>query len=263
MEVSMKKWLIVPAVLVVIIAAAAVALLVSLNSVIEKGVNTIGPELTGTAVHLEKADVSLFSGKGVFSGFTVGNPEGFSKSSAVSVGAVSVAVEPATVLEDTIIIPRIEIDHPAILYELNKESSNIETILKHVQSLADKEQAAPGGGQQAAPETADKSRKKVIIDELIIRDAQATLLIPLLQLSVSVPLPEIRLTGIGREGAGLSFAQTAALVLKETLRSLEASTVKLREVPLKDAKDALLRQGRNTEEKARNLLKEGLNFLKR
>ena len=52
-------------------------------------------------------------------------------------------------------------------------------------------------------------------------------------------------------------------MLKETLRSLEASTVKLREVPLKDAKDALLRQGRNTEEKARNLLKEGLNFLKR
>ena len=262
-EASVKKWLIAPVVLVVLLAGAAAALFFALNSIVEKGVNTIGPELTGTAVHLEKADISLFSGTGMFTGFTVGNPEGFSVGHAVSIGSLSVAVDTSTVLKETIVIPKIEIDHPAILYELNKETSNIETILKHVQSIADKEKGNEGQQAGTSSETPEKSKKKVIIDELVIRDAQATLLIPMLKLSVSIPLPEIRLTGIGREGSGVTIAQSAVLILKEMKASLEASTVKLRETQLKDAKNALLRQGKDTEEKAKGLLKEGLNLFKK
>ena len=267
MEASVKKWIIAPAVLVVLLAGAAAALLISLNSIIEKGVNTIGPELTGTAVHIEKADISLLSGKGVFTGFTVGNPEGFSNGNALSIGAAGVTIKPSSVLEETIVIPGIEINRPEILYELNGESSNLETIVRHIQSIADKEKNSPDNGQ-ASSETEKKAKRKVIIDELIIREAKATLLIPKLKLSFAVPLPEIRITGIGREGSGISLAQSVVLVMKEMMASLEASVTtlkdtQLKDVNLKDAKELLLRQGKNTEEKAKGLLREGLNLLKK
>lgn len=265
MEASMKKWFVIPAVLVVLLAGSAAALLLSLNSLIVREVNSVGPELTGTAVRLEKADVSLFSGTGVFTGFIVGNPKGFTDTPALSVGSLGLELVPSSVLEDTVVIPKIEIIRPDVLYELAEDTSNIETILKHVRNVAEKKKAGSGEAAQAEPsaDAQKKLRKKVIIDELIIREAKATLLIPALKLSVSVPLPEIRLTGIGREGSGVTLAQGVVIVLREMKTALESATVSFREKQLREAKDVLLRQGRTTEEKAKTLLKEGLNLFKK
>ena len=141
MEASMKKWFVIPAVLVVLLAGSAAALLLSLNSLIVREVNSVGPELTGTAVRLEKADVSLFSGTGVFTGFIVGNPKGFTDTPALSVGSLGLELVPSSVLEDTVVIPKIEIIRPDVLYELAEDTSNIETILKHVRNVAEKKKA--------------------------------------------------------------------------------------------------------------------------
>ena len=265
MEASMKKWFIIPAVLVLLLAGSATALLLSLNSLIVREVNTVGPELTGTAVRLEKADVSLFSGTGVFSGFTVGNPKGFADAPALSVGSVSMELVPSSVLNEAVVIPKIEIIRPDVLYELAEDTSNIEAILKHVRHVAEKNKTGSGEAAQAEPsaEAKKKLEKKVIIDELIIREAKATIRIPVLKLSVSLPLPEIRITGIGREGSGVTLAQGAVIVLKEVKAALESAAVSFREKQFKEAKDTLLREGRTTEEKAKALWKEGLNLFKK
>ena len=73
----MKKWILIPCGIGALVAGAATALLVSLNPIIEAGVNKFGPDITGTHVFLKEADISVFSGEGRLNGFLIGNPKGY------------------------------------------------------------------------------------------------------------------------------------------------------------------------------------------
>ena len=265
----MKKWLITLAALIVLLAAGVTILFFSLNSIVEKAVNTEGPKITGTSVHLDKADISLFSGNGVFRGFSVGNPAGFS-GHAATVGAVAVDLNTSTVFKDVVVIRRIAVDNPELVYELGRETNNFDVILKNIQDYADShdEGAASSGGETKKDD--EKYTKKVIIDELIIRNARATLSVPMLKLSVQVPLPEIRLTDIGRKESGASFARTALVVVKEVSRTLAeataAQTKNIGSTLLKGGENVgsdLLKGGEKAGDTAKNLLKDGLNLFKK
>ena len=265
----MKKWLIALAALIVLLAAGVTILFFSLNSIVEKAVNTEGPKITGTSVHLDKADISLFSGNGVFRGFSVGNPAGFS-GHAATVGAVAVDLDTSTVFKDVVVIRRIAVANPELVYERRRTTTNFDVILKNIQDYADShdEGAASSGGETKKDD--EKSTKKVIIDELIIRNARATLSVPMLKLSVQVPLPEIRLTDIGRKESGASFARTALVVVKEVSRTLAeataAQTKNIGSTLLKGGETVgsdLLKGGEKAGDTAKNLLKDGLNLFKK
>ena len=92
---------------------------------------------------------------------------------------------------------------------------------------------------------------------------------PVLKLSVHVPLPEIRLTDIGRKESGSCFARSAVIIVKEISRTLAEVTASqtrhLGSTLLKsgeEAGSALLKGGEKAEDKAKNLLKEGINLFK-
>ncbi len=261
----MKKWLVALAVLVVLLAAGAVFLLFSLNGIVVKTVNEEGPKYTGTTTHLGKADISLLSGTGTFSDIELGNPEGFSGPWAAKVGSVAVVLDTGTVFDDTIIIPSIVIESPELVYELDRKTSNFETILRNIRAK-DKSDAAGVSASGATAGDADKKEKKVIIDSLTISNARATLSIPEFRLSVTVPLPEIRLTDIGRRSRGATMAEAAAIVLEELTKKLSESAAD----QTKNAGALLLKggesaadQAKSVEEKARNLLKEGFGAFRR
>lgn len=261
----MKKWLVALAVLVVLLAAGAVFLLFSLNGIVVKTVNEEGPKYTGTTTHLGKADISLLSGTGTFSDIELGNPEGFSGPWAAKVGSAAVVLDTGTVFDDTIIIPSIVIESPELVYELDRKTSNFETILRNIRAK-DKSDAAGVSASGATAGDADKKEKKVIIDSLTISNARATLSIPEFRLSVTVPLPEIRLTDIGRRSRGATMAEAAAIVLEELTKKLSESAAD----QTKNAGALLLKggesaadQAKSVEEKARNLLKEGFGAFRR
>lgn len=255
----MKKWLIALAALVILLVAGVIILLFSLNSIVEKAVNTEGPKITETSVHLDKADISLFSGKGVFSGFTVGNPAGFSGSHAATVDSISVALDTGTVFKDVVIVRNVTVDGPELVYELGKDTSNFDVLLKNIRNYADRNEHKESVASAASDKSEDNaSKKKVIIDELVIRNAKATLLVPLLKFTVHVPLPEIRLTDIGRKESGTTFARTALIVATEVSRKLAEATAE----QTKHMGSVLLKNGEKAEDKAKNLLKEGLKLFK-
>lgn len=265
----MKKWFIALAALIILLAAGVIILFSSLNSIVEKAVNAEGPKITKTAVHLDKADISLLSGSGVFSGFTVSNPEGFGGGDALQVGAIAVNLDTGTVLKDVIVVRNITVDSPEIMYELGKNTSNIDELLQNIQNYADRNEGKNSSGTSEKADT-QKSGKKVIIDELIIRNAKATLRVPMLRLSVRVPLPEIRLTDIGRRESGSSFARTAVIIVKEVSRTLAevtaSQTRNLGSALLKGgekAESTLMREGEKAGDTAKNLLKDGLNIFKK
>ena len=131
----MKKWILIPCGLGAVVAGAAAALLVSINPSVEAGVNKFGPEITGTHVFLKEADISVFSGEGKLNEFLIGNPKGYTAPHALKVGSMSVALDKGTLAEDVIVIKKIAIDSPDIIYELGKKSNNFDDIIKNVEAL--------------------------------------------------------------------------------------------------------------------------------
>ena len=212
----MKKWILIVGGLGALVAGAAAALLVSINPIVEAGVNKFGPEITGTHVFLKKADISVFSGEGSLHEFTLGNPKGYTAPHAVKVGSVSVALDKNSLLEDVIVIKKIAIDSPDIIYELSNKSNNFDDIIKNVEQLGaarDKAEAKKQASDSAKKDEAPA--KKVVIDELVITNGKAAIRMPALKLDFQADLPEIRLKDIGRENgeSGVTMAQAAKRVL--------------------------------------------------
>ena len=216
----MKKWLLILGGLIALAAGAAAALLVSINPIVEAGVNMYGPDITGTHVFLKKADISVLSGKGALHEFTLGNPKGYSAPHAVKVGSVSMELDKSTLMDEVIVIKKIDIASPDIVYEIVGKSNNFDAILNNVKQFGAASDKAAGSGSTKA----EGKAKKVVIDELIIRDAKAAVSLPALKMNLSTPLPDIRLTDIGRDksgkSAGVSMAEAAERVLKAVSGSL-------------------------------------------
>ncbi|MFV0422258.1 hypothetical protein [Oleidesulfovibrio sp.] len=202
----MKKLLLLVGVLGVIIVGLVVTLVLSINPIIEKAVNTFGPELTKANVSLNKADVSFMSGKGSLEGFMLGNPAGFKSDHAMKVDGVLVKIDKDSLTKDTIVIHLVEIVNPDIIYEKSGRTDNFTALLNNVKKsvASDKSPQAPAEEQ---PADAD-SQRKVIIDNFIVRGGNVSLTMAELGgKGISAPLPDIHLKDIGREKQGATPAE--------------------------------------------------------
>src|SRR5439155_11459191 len=125
-------------VLVVLLGALAVRLF--LDAAIKRGAETIGPKLTQTDVKLDAVSLSLLSGSGKIKGLVVGNPEGFKTPSAITVGTASLAVKPASLLSDKVLIQSINVQGPEITFETDLRANNLSKIRANLE--------AAGGGDE-------------------------------------------------------------------------------------------------------------------
>ena len=120
-----KKWLIAAGVLLAIVIIAAIALVMRLDGLITKAVNTYGPEITGTEIRVDDVRVSFLSGKATISNFVMGNPKGFRSPRAMKVASASVNLELTSLLSGTIVIRRLEIVEPDITCEKRGGTDNV------------------------------------------------------------------------------------------------------------------------------------------
>src|ERR1051325_11069016 len=213
----MKKLIIrgVVVVLVLLLAALGVSIYF-LGSIVKKGVETVGPQITKTEIKLDGARLSLLSGSGKLSGLLVGNPEGFKTPSAIKVGSVSVGVGPGSVFSAKVHVTQVNVQAPEITFEGGLKGNNLSKLLDNVQ-------AAAGGPDKASAKTEDKSSsKKLQVDDFVISGGKINLSIdagPLGGKSATVPLPEIHLTNLGSGPDGITAADLTAKVLKELLQA--------------------------------------------
>src|SRR5438094_5687786 len=145
----MKK--IVDRILIALIVLVLLAILAAhffLDGAIKRGVETLGPKLTKTEVTLSSASLSLFSGSGKIKGLLVGNPEGFKTPSAINVGSASVALQPASLLSDKVIVKSVRVEGPEITFETDLKNVNLKKILANVEEATGgsiKEPSLPQG----------------------------------------------------------------------------------------------------------------------
>jgi uncharacterized protein involved in outer membrane biogenesis len=184
-------------VILLLIVAGFGYLFYSLNSLVKKAVETVGPRITGTAVHLSSAALSPFSASGRLNGLIVDNPEGFKGPFALRAGCISVTVAKESLLRDPIVINQILIQNPEISLEGTLGGNNLGKLLQNIKGSS----PSKTKGDKVAADSG--KQRKFIIRSVVISGAVVHIAASALDQSVSqsLPLPEIRLNNIGSAGS--------------------------------------------------------------
>ena len=103
----MKKWIFIGLGAIVVLLVVVVVVGISkLGPIVKMAVNTYGPKITGTELHVDDVGISIFSAEAKLKKFFLGNPKGFKSPSAMKVGYVYVDVDKGSLTKDTIIIKK-------------------------------------------------------------------------------------------------------------------------------------------------------------
>jgi uncharacterized protein involved in outer membrane biogenesis len=242
----MKKWLFRIGLAVVALFIVVVAVVVIfLDAIVKKEVETAGPRITQVEVKLDKASISLLGGSVELKGLFVGNPPGYTSECAMKIGDVSVSLKPASVWSDRIVIRSIQVKSAEITVEGGLRENNLTKIESNVNG-------APGGSSSGAA-------KKLQVGDLTVSGAILRVKSPLLAGKVvSVPLPDIHLTDLGNGADGVTAAELTQKVLRALMKEIVPAATKA----LNNAGAAALRLGKNAEKQGQDALKKAGSGLK-
>ena len=204
----MKKIAIGFALLLIILAGGLYYLHSNLDGIVKAAIEKYGTEAAHTAVKVGGVKLSVTTGEGTLNNLSVHNAKGFSDTSALSLENISVKLDTRSLAGNGPVIVRdIIIEKPSILFEANMTGdSNLKAIERNTHS------PEPATGTVADNKTATR---KVIINNLIIRNGQIQITHPLLKgKSISATLPIIQLTNLGKENGGATPTYIAELVLR-------------------------------------------------
>jgi hypothetical protein len=210
------------AVLVVIVIAAFVYILSSLDAIVAGTIEHYGSQVTQTPVQVSSVSIDLKAGSGAIEQLTVGNPDGFSAPNIFTLGGISTRLDVASVGKDPIVIEEIRVDKPDVFYEINKAgASNIKELQKNI------EQSTGSSGETAA-ETPESSGPKVVIRKLVIEGGKIEAhVVALGDQPLSADLPPIQLNGIGEKSGGATGAEITHQVMNAIIAKVGPAVANL------------------------------------
>ena len=249
----MKRWLLIGAGIVVVIVAGLFYLYSSFGSLIKMAVEKYGSEITQANVRLNEAEVSATSGTGALRGLFVGNPEGFRTASAFQLGEIALTLDVGTLTSDPVVIKEIVVSAPEVTYELGAQGSNIDAIKRNVDDYL------KAGGTQKEPEKAAASEKapgrKVVIENLYIRNGRVKIGSTLSDKTMSAPLTDIHLTNIGKQKGGATPGEVAEKIIGALGQSVNTAVASVdTSVVLGEAKKQFATAAGGVEEKGKGAL---------
>jgi len=187
----MKKLAAVLVVLAAAIGGAVVWLSGNIDGLLKDAIATHGSAMTGARVSVEQVRIEATDGKGTIGNLVVGNPAGFKTSHALKVGRIDVDIDLASIARDVVVIRRIAVVAPDVIYEKGEAMTNFDAIQKNIAAYL-----GPSEG---------KGGKKLIVEELTVRDARAQASAAFMNgKTVSVPLPDITLKNLGKAKGGIT-----------------------------------------------------------
>jgi hypothetical protein len=206
----LKKLLIALVLLVAVVAAALFWLSGNMDALVKSAIESYGSDMTQAKVSVGAVNISASNGKGTISNLTVGNPAGFKTTHALKVGQIEVEVDIASLTKDVVLVRRIAILAPDVIYEKDETLTNFDAISQHIAS-------ATGASQSKGDK---KTGKKLMVELLTVQNAKAQASAAFMNgKTVSVSLPDITLKNIGRAKGGVTAGElgqeiTAALKAK-------------------------------------------------
>jgi len=205
------KILMIGAVAVALIVAIGVTLVGSnINRIVKAVVQDAGTKVTGTAVALDRADISLRQGMGSLFGLSIANPATYSADNAFELGEVTVDLEITSLGSNEIVLERVVVDGAQVNVEEVDGRTNLQELLDRLQSYAGAE----------GTENADADTPRLVIKEFRFTNAKATLTTKRLSKTVTIPIPELMLTDIGRKGTGVTAAEAGKQILQPLIKKV-------------------------------------------
>ena len=129
-----------------LLSAVLLSLWTNLDWLVKSAIERYGSQATGTRVRVAGVDLRPLQGKGTIEGLTVANPRGYSAPHILSLGGISVRLEPRTAAANPVVIDDIRIAAPVVVYEMNDDGvANIDALKKNL-----------GAGHPAKTAAADK-----------------------------------------------------------------------------------------------------------
>ena len=142
----MKKFILVGAVVIVlVISGAAYYFLTHLNAIVERQIEKIGSQITGTKVSVSSVDIKLRKGSGAINGLVIANPPGYKSGYAFRMDKTLLDIDPSSVLKDPIVIDEVIIDSPVAVGEFNE--------MAKLNLIEIKNNAMSGGKKESKPST--------------------------------------------------------------------------------------------------------------
>jgi hypothetical protein len=180
---------------------------------VNAGVNHFGPGMTQTTVVLAGAQISPLSGEGTLSGLVVGNPPGWNGKQAFSLGKIHLAVAPASVFTDRIVINEIDIEDPVFDYETRFVTSNIGELLSRINGRkpADTAQATTKSGQTI----------RFVVKRLVLTGGRVT--VGFGPTAITLPMPPLELHDLGVDQGGITSIELAQAVMRALTQSVASA----------------------------------------
>jgi hypothetical protein len=186
-----------------------------LNNIVKHGVNDYAPDILKVDVNVDSVNLSPLSGNVAFSGFTIGQPEGFGDGAIASLSGFDMKLETGTLLSNHIIIDTILIDSPALDVRLQDGESNFEALQKGMELPASEEEAR-------------ESEITLTIRKLEIRTPQVSLKNDqLLNIDETDKLASFTLTDLGTDEKGLAPSEIARHVMDTLQPQITKALIKV------------------------------------
>lgn len=152
-----KKFLMIISALGLLLAVALAFLWTNLDWIVKSAIERYGSQATGTRVHVDRVALHPVQGKGAIEGLTVANPPGYSAAHILSLGAISVRIEPGSFASNTVVIDDIRVMSPLVVYEMNDARvANVDVLKKHL--VADQLEKPVTGGKKSPKEQVKRLR---------------------------------------------------------------------------------------------------------
>lgn len=219
------------------------------DSIVKFATCKVGSFLTGTKVELKDFSTSL-SGKVRLSGFSVGNPQGFSPANSIEFKEIFVHIDIPSLLSDTIRIHRISVTGMGVNLETDFNTTNLNAIQANVENISNSGKAEdPQSG-----ETVDKKegkQKAVYIAKLDTQASSLAFTSSTVNQTLNIPLPPVHMTDIG----GKSIADTVDELFGVLINSVSSAVSNIGGAVASAVTDAGNQIGKGVSETGKGLTK--------
>ena len=207
-----KRVFLVFGIVIVALVVSAIALVANLGKMVKASVEKLGLEILGVSVTLDDVDLHLLKGTAALHGLVVGNPDEFKTPHAIRLRAMTADIDLRSLKTDTVIIEEIRIDAPELMLELGLKKTNVGVLMKNAKGAT----ATAQQDREAPPQTkSGTSTRKVVIHHVVVTGGSVGLSSRIQEGKViTMSLPKIEMSNIGKDVGGTSFASASSLILE-------------------------------------------------
>ncbi len=135
----------------------------------------VGIKALGTPLTIEKLSINPRKGTIHLADFSIANQDSFSKSNAVSLASLDIAIDMSSLFSSTVVVHQVELNSPHFIYEQSSASDNITEFIQNIQEFVGFDPDAPPVEKKKKPKKKKKAKKEskvVVIESLEINDVQ-------------------------------------------------------------------------------------------